>query len=401
MKKIFSLVAMLLVFAMMLASCGSGSQDQPQPDSGNTDTSPDSGTTTEKILRIGGTGPLTGDYSNYGISVRNGAQIAVDEINAAGGVNGMTFYLDMQDDQGDPDSAVAAYGKLIDNGMHVSIGAVFSGAMASVSLAAVEDDILLISPSASNDACIGSNDKAFRICFTDSSQGKFSADYIKDHNLADEVAVLYQSDLDYSFGLYESFAARAEELGIKISSVQTFDDSTKTDFSTQVNAINASGVKLVFIPIYAAEASTFLSQAKGKLSDDTLYFGCDGLDGILTKVENDVSLADNVMELTPFSADDKDSRVQSFVAKYQDAYNATPDQFAADAYDAIYVYKTLIEKGNITDPEDCSGEYLASLMTEIEVSGITGTMTWLANGDTEKDAKAMIIKDGVASLYEG
>ena len=400
MKKFLALVAIMLVFAMMLASCGSGNQEQP--DSGSDEPTPDpSGSATEKVLRIGGTGPLTGDYSNYGLSVRNGAQIAVDEINAAGGVNGMTFVLDMQDDQGDPDSAVAAYGKLMDNGMHVSIGAVFSGAMASVSLAAVDDDVLLLSPSASNDACIASNDKAFRVCFTDSSQGKFSADYIVDHNLADEVAVLYQSDLDYSVGLYESFSERADEIGLKIVEVQTFDDNTSTDFSTQVNAINASGVKVVFIPIYAAEASTFLSQAKGKLSADTLYFGCDGLDGILTKVENDVTIADNVMELTPFSADDKDSRVQSFVTRYKEAYGAAPDQFAADAYDAIFVIKALLDEGDITDPADCSGEYLASLMTKITVSGITGTMTWLANGDTEKDAKAMIIKDGVASLYEG
>ena len=399
MKKFFALVAMLLVFAMMLASCGSGNQEQP--DSGNNEPAPDSGTTAEKVVRIGGTGPLTGDYSNYGLSVRNGAEVAIEEINAAGGVRGMTFVLDMQDDQGDPDSAVAAYGKLVDNGMHVSIGSVFSGCMASVSLEAKDDDFLLLSPSASNDACIASNDKAFRICFTDSSQGKFSADYIVEHNLAEEVAVLYQSDLDYSVGLYESFAARAEELGLKITLVQTFDDNTKTDFSTQVNAINASGVKLVFIPIYAAEASTFLSQAKGKLADETLYFGCDGLDGILTKVENDVTIADNVMELTPFSADDKNSRVQSFVTRYKEAYGAAPDQFAADAYDAIFVIKALIEEGNYTDPEDLSGEELASLMTKITVSGITGTMTWLANGDTDKDAKAMIIKDGVASLYEG
>lgn len=392
MKKLFVMVALVLVMSMLMTSCGSsnqGGEDPAKPD------------TEEKVLRIGGMGPLTGDYANYGLSVRNGAQVAVDEINANGGINGMSVYLDMQDSQADVDTAVAAYGKLMDNGMNVSIGTTLSGCMASVSLAAVDDDVLLLTPSASNDSCIGTNDKAFRICFTDSSQGKFSADYIVDHNLADTVAVLYQSDLDYSVGLYESFEAQAKVLGLNIAAVQTFDNNTNTDFSTQINAINASGVKLVFIPIYAAEASTFLSQAKGKLSEDTLYFGCDGLDGILTKVENDVSIADNVLELTPFSADDPDPKVQNFVEKYKADYKAAPDQFAADAYDAIYVIKAVLEKANITDPADCSGELLASYMTQITVTGVTGTMTWEKNGDTDKDAKAMIIKDGVASLYLG
>ena len=392
MKKLMSLLAMMLVVATLLTSCGAGNQDEPS----GSDQSESS-----KVLRIGGIGALTGDYANYGLSVRNGAQVAVDEINAAGGINGMKVVLDMQDSQGDPDSAVAAYGKLLDNGMNISIGTTMSGEMASVSLASAEDDIFLISPSASNDDCIKNNDKAFRVCFKDSSQGKFSADYIVEHNLATEVAVLYQSDLDYSIGLYESFIDRANDLGLAVVEVQTFDINTSTDFSTQVSAINASGVKLVFIPIYAAEASTFLSQAKGKLPEDTLYFGCDGLDGILTKVENDVTIADNVLELTPFAADDPDPKVQNFVSKYKADYNAAPDQFAADAYDAVYVIKALLEKAGITDPADCSGEYLASLMTDLTVTGVTGTMTWIVNGDTEKDAKAMIIKDGVASLYLG
>ena len=385
MKKLVSFVALLLVTATMLSACGSGS-----------------GSSSGTVLKIGGIGPLSGDYANYGLSVRNGAMVAVEEINAAGGVNGMTLELDMQDSEASADNAVAAYGKLMDSGMHISIGTVLSGEMASVSLAAAEDDIFLISPSASNDECIKANDKAFRVCFTDSSQGAFSAEYIASHNLATEVAVLYQSDLDYSVGLYESFAERASKLNLTIKEVQTFDLNTSTDFSTQINAIAGSGVKLVFIPIYAAEASTFLSQAKGKLPADTLFFGCDGLDGILTKVENDVSIADNVLELTPFSADDPDEKVQNFVKKYQDANGgATPDQFAADAYDAVYVIKALLEKANVKDPSECSGAKLAALMTDLTVTGVTGTMTWLQNGDTEKDAKVMIIKDGVASLYLG
>lgn len=390
MKKTKALFALFVACMMILSACG------------NSNTPSDGGSSSEgSVVRIGGIGPLTSDYANYGLSVRNGAQIAVDEINAAGGVNGMTFELDFQDSVADADQAVAAYGKLLDNGMHVSIGTVLSGEMASVSKVGAEDDIFMISPSASADKAIEQNDKAFRVCFKDSDQGTFSADYIHDHNMATEVAVLYQSDIDYSIGLFEAFEKRAQELGIKIVEVQTFDSNTNTDFTTQVSALSLSGAKVIFIPIYAAEASVFLSQAKGKIADDVLYFGCDGLDGILSKVENDVSLADNVMELTPFSADDTDPDVQKFVTEYKTRFNATPDQFAADGYDAVYVIKAIIEKANITKPEDCSGTLMAQTITTITVEGITGTMTWTADGNTVKDAKAMIIQDGVASLYQG
>ncbi len=298
----------------------------------------------EKEVLIGGIGPLTGDYANYGTAARNGAQIAVDEINAAGGVNGMKLVLNYQDSAGDPDSAVAAYGKLIDQGMDVSLGGVLSGETASIVAAAKEDGLLVLTPSASADAAITGNDSAFRVCFTDSSQGTASANYIADNQLATEVAVFYQSDIDYSVGLYRAFEAQCQASNITIKEVQTFTKDTSTDFSTQINAIKDSGAKLVFIPIYAAEASTFLTQAAGKLPEGTVYFGCDGLDGILGKV-SDVSVAENVMLLTPFAADDPAENVQSFVNAYKQANgDATPDQFAADGYDAIYAIKAAIEK---------------------------------------------------------
>ncbi len=354
----------------------------------------------EKEVLIGGIGPLTGDYANYGTAARNGAQIAVDEINAAGGVNGMKLVLNYQDSAGDPDSAVAAYGKLIDQGMDVSLGGVLSGETASIVAAAKEDGLLVLTPSASADAAITGNDSAFRVCFTDSSQGTASANYIADNQLATEVAVFYQSDIDYSVGLYRAFEAQCQASNITIKEVQTFTKDTSTDFSTQINAIKDSGAKLVFIPIYAAEASTFLTQAAGKLPEGTVYFGCDGLDGILGKV-SDVSVAENVMLLTPFAADDPAENVQSFVKAYKQANgDATPDQFAADGYDAIYAIKAAIEKSGVTDPSAADfNSKLVAAMPEITVDGVTGTMTWTAEGETVKDAKAMIIHDGAAVLY--
>lgn len=381
-KFLCMMMAVLMVLAM--AACGG----EPANNGGN-DT-PDATT-----VKIGGIGPLTGAYANYGLSEKNGAELAVKEINEAGGIAGKQIELSYQDSQGESESAVNAYGKLMDWGMEVSLGCVLSGENASVVAAARDDDVLLITPSGSADKCIDGNDKAFRVCFYDSYQGAAAAQYIKDNNMVDTVGILYQSDNDYSVGLYNAFVAKCGELGITIAETQTFTSSTNTDFSTQVSALVSSGVKLVFIPIYAEEASTFLTQAHGKFADDVYFFGADGLDGILGKVEQDTSLANNVLMLTPFAADNPAENVQSFVKKYQEAYGATPDQFAADAYDAIYAIKAAVEKAGST-----SGAALASALTSLTVEGVTGVMTWTADGNTNKPASAILYYDGVGTLFD-
>lgn len=376
MKKILCMMLALVMMACMVA-CGGAQGDN-----------------NDDVIKIGGIGPLTGSYANYGTSVRNGAKIAVDEINAAGGIDGKQIELLFEDSQADPESAVSAYGKLMDDGMDVSLGGVFSGETASITAAAVADDVLLLTPSGSADKAIEGNDKAFRVCFYDSYQGAAAANYIKDNEMATEVGVLYESDYDYSVGLYEAFVAECEKLDLSIVETQTFTTTTATDFSTQIDALVASGVKLVFMPIYAEEASTFLTQAKGKFASDVYFFGADGLDGILGKVEQDPSIADNVLMLTPFAADSEEANVKAFVEAYKKAYNATPDQFAADGYDAIYIIKAAIEAAGST-----SGEELAKAMTTLEYTGVTGTMTWGADGNTVKNASAILYKDGVGSLF--
>ena len=381
-KFLCMMMAVLMVLAM--AACGG----EPANNGGN-DT-PDATT-----VKIGGIGPLTGAYANYGLSEKNGAELAVKEINEAGGIAGKQIELSYQDSQGESESAVNAYGKLMDWGMEVSLGCVLSGENASVVAAARDDDVLLITPSGSADKCIDGNDKAFRVCFYNSYQGAAAAQYIKDNNMVDTVGILYQSDNDYSVGLYNAFVAKCGELGITIAETQTFTSSTNTDFSTQVSALVSSGVKLVFIPFYAEEASTFLTQAHGKFADDVYFFGADGLDGILGKVEQDTSLANNVLMLTPFAADNPAENVQSFVKKYQEAYGATPDQFAADAYDAIYAIKAAVEKAGST-----SGAALASALTSLTVEGVTGVMTWTADGNTNKPASAILYYDGVGTLFD-
>ena len=380
MKKFF---CMMMAVLMVLAMTACGGEKTPTPNQDETET-----------IRIGGIGPLSGGYANYGFSVKNGAQLAVDEINAAGGINGKQIELSFQDSQADPESAVNAYGKLMDWGMQVSLGGVLSGETASIVAAAREDNIMLITPSGSADKCIDGNSRAFRVCFYDSFQGAAAAQYIKNNNMVDTVGILYQSDVDYSVGLYNAFVEECGKSGITIAETQTFTDATKTDFSTQINALVNSGVKLVFIPFYAEEASTFLTQARGKFADDVYFFGADGLDGILGKVEQDPTIANNVLMLTPFAADDPAENVQAFVKAYQAAYNATPDQFAADAYDAVYVIKAAVEKAGTTD-----GDAMAAAMASLEVTGVTGTMTWNADGNTNKNASAILYYDGVGTLF--
>ena len=381
-KFLCMMMAVLMVLAM--AACGG----EPANNGGN-DT-PDATT-----VKIGGIGPLTGAYANYGLSEKNGAELAVKEINEAGGIAGKQIELSYQDSQGESESAVNAYGKLMDWGMNVCLGGVLSGETASVVAAAKADDMFIMETTGSADKCIDGNDKAFRICFYDSYQGTAAADYLKDNALADEVGVFYQSDNDYSAGLYSAFTAECEKTGVTIKETQTFTAATATDFSTQVNALVNSGVKVVFIPIYAEEASTFLTQAKGKFAEDVYFFGADGLDGILGKVSQDVTIADNVLMMTPFAADSADPKVQAFVKAYEEAYGATPDQFAADAYDAVYTVKAAVEAAG----GSTSGTDLAAVMTSLTVEGVTGTMTWNADGNTNKAASAILYKNGVGALF--
>ena len=385
-KRVFAML-MACVMALSLVACGSKSDSGDAGNNGG-----DSGVET---IKLGGVGPLTGGYANYGLSVQHGAQLAVDEINAAGGVSGRQLELSFQDSQGDPESAVAAYGKLTDWGMNVFLGGVLSGETASVVTAAKADDVFIMETTGSADKCIDGNDKAFRVCFYDSYQGTAAADYLSDNQLATEVGVFYQSDNDYSAGLYNAFVAECAKTGVTIKETQTFTTATNTDFSTQVNALVNSGVKVVFIPIYAEEASTFLTQAKGKFAEDVYFFGADGLDGILGKVSQDVTIADTVLMMTPFAADSADPKVQAFVKAYEEAYGATPDQFAADAYDAVYTVKAAVEAAG----GSTSGTDLAAVMTSLTVEGVTGTMTWNADGNTNKAASAILYKNGVGALF--
>ena len=353
----------------------------------------------EQTLVIGGTGPLTGDYATYGTSVRNGATLAAEEINEAGGVNGILFDVKMEDDQADPEKAINGYSILVDEGMQVSLGAVTSGACLSLIEEAQVDGMLVITPSASQKECV-QYDNCFRVCFTDPMQGVYAADFISDNAIATKVAIIYDKSNDYSVGIHDNFVSRAGEVGIDVVTDQAFTSQSNIDFSVQLQAVKDSGAELVFLPIYAQEAAYILTQAKSAGIEAT-FFGCDGLDGILTKIgEGNTDACEGVMLLTPFAADAQDEKTVNFTTKYKEQFGETPDQFAADAYDAVYAIKAAMEQAGITDLDDPNlNEKLISAMTEITVEGVTGTMTWDAEGEPSKSATAVVIKDGAYVAY--
>ena len=347
----------------------------------------------EDAINLGLIGPMTGPAAIYGMAVARGAQIAVDEINALGGVQ---FKLNVQDDEHDAEKAVNAYNAVMDDGAQMIIGNVTSKPCEAVGPVAYEERVFMLTPSASSTAAIEGKDNVYQICFTDPSQGALSAEYIATHKLASKVAVIYNNGDVYSTGIFQTFEGKAKELGLELVSVTTFPDDTTTDFSVQLNEAKNAGAELVFLPIYYTPASMILTQAKAMGYAPT-FFGVDGMDGILTMEGFDASLAEGVLLLTPFSASASDELTQKFVAKYQELYNETPNQFAADAYDAIYTAYAVIQKTGITP--DTSYEEVCELMIaemqKLEITGVTGAMTWDATGAVSKAPIAVKIENGV------
>lgn len=407
-KKMLSLVLAGAMTAAVLTGCGSSASTtsdaatetaaETTEEAAGTEESADaeaSAETSGGTFKIGGIGPLTGGAAVYGNAAMNGSQIAVDEINAAGGINGMTVELNFQDDELDAEKSVNAYNALKDWGAQVLDGCVTSACSIAVSDKTAQDQMFQITPSGSAVECVA-NDNAFRICFSDPNQGIASAQYIGENGLATKVAVIYDSSDVYSSGIYEKFAAEAANQPFEIVAAGAFTADNKTDFSVQLQQAKDAGADLVFLPIYYTEASLILTQA-ADMGFDVAFFGCDGLDGILNVENFDATLAEGVMLLTPFAADATDDLTVKFVSAYQEKYGETPNQFAADGYDTIYTIKAAAEKAGITadmpTEEICAA--LKAAMTEISVDGLTGEgITWDASGEPTKAPKAVVIKDG-------
>ncbi len=408
-NKIISAVMASAMAASLLAGCGNSadggasSADGAAADNGaaagTSDTTMEAGGETAAaggtVIKIGGIGPTTGSAAVYGLAVQNAAQLAVDEINAAGGINGVMIEFKFEDDECDAEKSVNAYNTLKDWGMQMLMGTVTSGCSIAVAEKTAEDNMFQLTPSGSAVDCV-KYDNAFRVCFSDPNQGMASAKYIGENAIASTVAVIYDSSDIYSSGIYEKFAAEAANQPFEIVSAEAFTADSRTDFSVQLQKAKDAGAELVFLPIYYTEASLILSQSS-TLGYAPIFFGCDGLDGILNVENFDTSLAEGVMLLTPFAADAEDELTQKFVSAYKEKFGDTPNQFAADAYDAIYAIKAAGEKAGITPDMDMSAmcEAMKAAMPQITLDGLTGVgMTWDASGEPNKEPKAVKITNG-------
>lgn len=379
------------LMSLSLVACGGSSAS----------TSTGGSATGTAAFKLGGTGPTTGDAAIYGQAVENGAKLAVEAVNAAGKV---ALEFNFQDDQADGEKASTAYNTLIDWGMQVSIGATTSGAGQALSPLFVQDDIFAITPSGSSTAVIYQNTETntdpygnvFQMCFTDPNQGIASADYISaNKDLGTKVAIIYRNDDNYSSGVTDKFKEEAEKANLDVVYTGGFANGT-TDFSVYVTAAKDAGADVVFLPIYYQPASQILAEAN-KQGYTPTFFGCDGMDGILTMEGFDTTLAEGLYMLTPFAADATDDATVDFVTKYKDAYGETPNQFAADAYDAVMAIAQALEKAGVS-ATDAQADITAALKTQftsMTFDGLTGTnVTWNENGEVSKAPKAIVIQGG-------
>ena len=380
-----------------LAACGNSGSSSAGSSSGDAST-----------FKLGNIGPLTGANAIYGNATKNGAQLAVDEINAAGG--SIQFEHNCQDDEHDPEKSVNAYNNLKDWGLQVLVGPTTTNPCVAVSAETNSDNVFELTPSASSNDVIGGQadadgnvttarkDNVFQMCFTDPNQGTASAQYLAKKQLGTKIAVIYDNSDAYSTGIFKKFEAEAAEQNLTIVSTTTFTADNATDFSVQLNDAKNAGADLVFLPIYYTPAALILTQANG-MGYEPDFFGCDGMDGILTVEGFDTKLAEGLMLLTPFVATATDEKTSAFTKAYKDAYGDEPIQFAADAYDCVYVIKELLEKTGCTpdmSASDICDKLKAAIVDGYTYSGLTGeNMSWKDTGEVSKEPKGMVIKDGV------
>ena len=376
MKKVFAMLMAALMVAAMFTGCGS------KKAAGSSD-----------AIKIGMSGPLTGGAAVYGTAVQAGMEIAVEEVNAKGGLQ---FELKCQDDEHDTEKAANAYNALKGKGMQIMAGPVTTAPCNVVAAECANDKIFMLTPSGSGASIIEYGDNIFQICFTDPNQGVASADYMATHDLGSTIGVIYDSSDVYSSGIYEKFAAEAQVKGLNIACVEAFTADNKSDLTTQVTKCKDAGCDLVFLPFYATEAAQVLTYAN-TIGYAPTFFGCDGMDGILAVEGFDPALAEGLMLLTPFSADASDEATQSFVAKYKEKTGIVPNQFAADAYDVICSLYQACVAGGVTPDMSASeiNDILVGQFTSMTYDGLTGKgMTWKATGEVSKSPMAVVIKDG-------
>ncbi|MBE5971215.1 MAG: amino acid ABC transporter substrate-binding protein [Lachnoclostridium sp.] len=357
-------------------------------------------TANNKEYVIGNSGPLTGGAAMYGQAVANAAQMAVEEINAAGGLNGIKFKYVATDDMHDATKVSTNYSSLLEGGMQVSLGTVTTAPGLEFKNLSAEDNVFFLTPSASGDD-IPTNPNGFQMCFADGNQGKVAAEFVNANFAGETIGVMYKSDEAYSKGIYDQFKAN---LDASVTVIETsFSDANSTDFSTQIDTLKEC--EFIFMPTYYTPASLFMTQAKDTIPANAVYYGCDGFDGIDNIEGFDITtIPQAVTMLSHFNSKATDGAAKEFIDKYVEKYGAgTLNQFGAAAYDCIYAIYGAMEKA-IAEGKKIPVTIGASELCEILKAQFTGgytltnavtgdSISWDSTGYVNKTAIQYVIKD--------
>ncbi len=349
---------------------------------------------------IGVSGPLTGEAAMYGEAVKNSAQLAIDEINAAGGLNGVKFKLIATDDMHDADKVSTNYSSMLESGMQVSLGTVTTAPGLEFKNLSKDDNVFFLTPSASGDD-IPEFDNGYQMCFADGNQGKVAAEFVNANFKGQTIGAFYKADEAYSKGIYDQFM---ENLDPSVKVVYaSFTDANTTDFGTQIDTLKSC--KFIFMPTYYTPASLFMKQAKNIIAPDAVYYGCDGFDGIDNIEGFDINeIPQAVTMLSHFNSKATEGKASEYIKKYVEKYpNAPLNQFGASAYDCVYaIYgamKAAIDAGKEI-PANISASDLCEILKEQFNNGYTYTngatgasIKWEKNGFVNKEAIQYVIKD--------
>ena len=347
---------------------------------------------------IGLSGPLTGGAAVYGIAVKNAAQMAVDEINAEADANGgLKLKLIALDDQHDATKVETNYASMMDQGMQVSLGCVTTNPCLEFAAFSKEDNVFFLTPSASANDVV-KNDNAYQMCFADGNQGSVAANYVNTLSF-DKIGIFYKSDDNYSKGIYDQFKAT---LNKSIKTVDAAFTGDASDFTQQIE--NLKDCKFIFMPIYYTPASNFMMQAKGKIADDAIYYGCDGFDGLASAEGFDITtIPQSITMLSHFDSNAKEGKAKEFADKYVAKFGKdTLNQFGASAYDCIYaIYAAMneaIEDGKTIDASTSASD-LCNILKEQFNNGFTfengatgASISWGTDGFVKKDAAPVSLK---------
>ena len=338
---------------------------------------------------IGGIGPLTEDSSERGLSVKNGAQMAIDEINATGGVNGFRLVLNFQDSKATPQTAITVYEKLKANDMNVLLGGVLSEETAALSRVSAVDGFLTITPTAGAKEALGSDGNAFRVCSDNTRSGIAAANFLADKKLATDAAVVYSENFFDGEEIYRAFFTTCTSRGIrttpKLFPIQgkASDPNNLKLFLKEIKERSFDAIYLVLSP---EDTELFL---KNYTRGEELIF--------FSTPPKDNPLYEGLLQVTAFCSEEENILAKNFIETYEQTFQTKPDSYAADAYDAVYAIAEAIKRAGITPSnveESDTNQKLIEAMKKIEVHGVTGTMSWTTDGETTRPATIRIFQKG-------